>query len=288
VPSAKNLFIITGPWSFAMSAVAITAGTLLAGLQQLNLAFYILALTMVVPVHASSNLLNDCYDVVTGADRPGTMVFKPHPILTGILSLRSTATYAGALMALGTGAGVELTLAGRPYSLGIVAAAIALMLCYNVPPLRLKERGLGEALVFVVWGPLMFLGSYYLQTDTLAVLPMVFSVPLGLLVASVLLVDDVRDIEEDKAIGRTTIATALGKKRALQLYLWLIALSYAAAALFGFFFDHPWLLLVLLSAPVAIVLGRRFRTELPRVAPDRIAAQLVIFFGLLYALAIAV
>ena len=286
--SVRNLLLVTGPWSFAMSAVSITAGTFMVTGLQVNIPLYLLALLMVVPIHASANLLNDCYDVMTGADKPGSIVLKPHPILSGTLSLRETLAYAAFLMAVGISGGAVLSFLGRPYSLLIVAAAVLLMLCYNVPPLRLKERGLGEELVFLVWGPLMFLGSFYLQSDTLALVPVLYSVPLGLLVASVLLVDDVRDLEEDHSIGRITIATILGKESTLQLYLWTIAVSYAAAVLLGLYLGRPWILLVLASAPVSVSLGRKFRTGLPRVAPDRIASQLMIFFGLLYAVGMAI
>jgi len=280
--------MVTGPWSFAMSAVSITAGTLMANGLQINLPLYGLALLMVVPIHASANLLNDCYDVVTGADKPGSLVLKPHPILTGVLSLKSTLLYASGLLVVGLCAGLGLSELGRPYSLAIVAAAVLLMLSYNVPPLRLKERGLGEELVFLVWGPLMFIGSFYLQTDSLTTLPVIYSIPLGLLVASVLLIDDIRDIAEDSSIGRVTIATRIGKNGALQLYLWVIAASYLVVIAVSFYFGRPWLLLVLVSSPASFSLGRRFRTRLPQAAPDKIAAQLMILFGLLYAAGIAI
>lgn len=285
---AKEMFLVTGPWSFAMSAVAITAGTFVSSLSQISPAMYLLALLMVVPIHASANLLNDCYDVMTGADRPGALVMKPHPILTGLLTLRSTTIYAGSLMALGLGSGLVLVALGRPYSLAIVAAAVVLMLAYNVPPLRLKERGLGEVLVFLVWGPLMFLGAHYLQTDSLALEAIAFSVPAGLLVASVLLVDDARDLEEDKSIGRTTIATLLGRDRAIQAYGLLVGGAYVADALAAVVFGRPWLLVVLLSAPAAFLLARKFARALPPVAPDRTAAQLMVAFELIYAAALAV
>jgi 1,4-dihydroxy-2-naphthoate octaprenyltransferase len=283
LPSVRKLFLVTGPWSFAMSAVSVTAGTLIATGFQVNVPLYALSLLMVVPIHASANLLNDCYDVMTGADKPGAMVLKPHPILSGTLSLKATIAYAAALMTVGLFAGAVLSALGRPYSLLIVATAVFLMLCYNVPPLRLKERGLGEELVFLVWGPLMFLGCFYLQSDTIAVVPVMYSVPLGLLVASVLLVDDIRDMTEDAAIGRVTVATMLGKSRALQLYSLTVAVSYLAVGAVAFYFARPWLLLVLISVPAFIILSRQFEAELPQVAPDRVAAQLMIIFGLLYA-----
>ncbi|MDV3277034.1 MAG: prenyltransferase [Nitrososphaerales archaeon] len=288
MPAIGRLFVVTGPWSFAMSFVAITVGTFVAGGLRVDPLLYFLSLAMVVPIHAGANLLNDCYDVITGADKPGALVLKPHPILSGILSLKSTLLYAAILMALGIAAGIGLYALGRPYSLVVASAAVALMLCYNVPPLRLKDRGLGELLVFLVWGPLIFLGSFYLQSDTFASMSVVYSVPIGLLVASVLLIDDIRDIEEDTSIGRVTIPILLGKERALRLYLWFIASSYIIVALFGVYFGRPLLLLVLLSAPASLALAKRFKTELPRVAPDKMAAKFMILFGLLYAVAIAI
>lgn len=285
--TTRKMFLVTGPWSFLMSAVAITAGTFISDWHQVSPLLYVLALLMVVPIHASANLLNDCYDVMTGADRPGTQALKPHPVLSGFLSLRATVVYAAAMMAVGLGSGVALTAMERPFSLVIVAAAVVLMISYNAPPLRLKDKGMGELLVFVVWGPLMFLGAHYLQTGSLALEAVVYSVPLGMLVASVLLVDDARDVDEDRSIGRTTVATLLGQRRALEAYDWVVALSYVLTVALSVLLDRPWLLIVLLSAPLALRLTKAFAARLPLVAPDRKAAQLMAAFGLLYAVALA-
>jgi 1,4-dihydroxy-2-naphthoate octaprenyltransferase len=162
---------------------------------------------------------------------------------------------------------------------------------YSADPLRLKGRALGELTAFLMWGPLMVLGAFFVQRATFSgsLHALLLSVPQGLWVALVLLANNLRDLEADAAMGIRTPATLLGRRRAAALAVALSAGAYlvvAAAVLLGFL--RAWSLIVFLSAPLSVVLLRSFTS--PRGvaggAPAA-AARTAMVFGLLLVFSLA-
>jgi 1,4-dihydroxy-2-naphthoate octaprenyltransferase len=139
---------------------------------------------------------------------------------------------------------------------------------YVAPPFRFKHRGLGEPSVFVVWGPLMTGGTYFVTTGTLPPWVLVASVPYALLVTAVLFAKHVDKFEADAAKGVGTLPVLIGKERALFLTQELLVLHFAAVlALVMTGTLGLWTLLVGLALPRLWKVLRALSRPRPALAP---------------------
>ncbi len=252
------------PWSFSMTAISLALGTLAAGAEgRIDWWLALVALASTLCLHAATNLGNEYFDFQSGIDTAGATsvragyhplverTLKPRQVLGGAIGFWSAAVFIGT--ALSVLRGWALGLLG---AIGVLAGYF-----YSAGPLRLKSRTLGELTAFLMWGPLMFLGAFYVQRGTFSGShhALLLSVIQGLWVAQVLLANNLRDAEADAAMGIRTPATLLGKKPAVALAAALTAGAYlldAAAVLLGIL--KPWALFVFLSAPLSVLLLRSF------------------------------
>ncbi len=285
MPSLKDYVVAARPWSFSMSAISVSLGTLVAWRSgPVEWGWYLLAVAGTILCHAGGNVLNDYFDTRNKVDQPdsATVRYRPHPIVGGLMQPRTVLIEAIALFALAAAIGLALIVFRTWLVLWIALAGLALAVFYSGGPIGLKYRALGEVVVFLIWGPLMFLGAYAVQRQASAVEPLVASIPFGVLVALVLYANNIRDVAQDSRSGISTLGTFLGPERALAGFTALMLAAYVyvigAVALGAI---SPWTLLVLLSAPTAIGLLRKFRAGIPD-ASDAMTAQLDTVFGLLY------
>jgi 1,4-dihydroxy-2-naphthoate octaprenyltransferase len=207
---------------------------------------------------------------------------EPRHVLGGFISFWGAAVLIATALSFLRGWVIGL-LAG----MGVLAGFF-----YSAGPLRLKGHALGELIAFLMWGPFMVLAAFYLQTSTFSGSPqaLLLSVMQGLWVALVLLVNNLRDVEADAAIGIITPATLLGKKAGVALAAALIAGAYlldTAAVMLGAL--SAWGLIVFLSAPLSVLLIRSL-TSPAGVAGNApvVAARTAMVFGLLLVVSLAV
>jgi len=282
---AKTAFLSTRPWSFTMTFSSVTMGTLLAAVVgKFSPVLYLLALGGMIAFHAATNVLNDFFDVRHGVDREGapTTKYRLHPAAFGQTPLSTILGFSLALYTATLLAGVYLAYVSSLWILAVLGAGIVGSVFYTADPVVLKARGLGEATVFVMWGLLIPLGSYIVQTGTLAWAPAVAAIPIGIFVAEVLLANNIRDISYDDSGGSRTLAVALGALAAEKLYVALLVLAYASVVLGMLAQLLPiWSLVVFLTAPEASGLARMFKGAIPDNADPRTAA-LAFKFSLLY------
>jgi 1,4-dihydroxy-2-naphthoate octaprenyltransferase len=152
-------------------------------------------------------------------------------------------------------------------------------LFYTADPLIYKKRSLGELAVFIVWGPLMVGGSYYVLTGSVDYVPMLISTPIGLLVALVLLANNLRDIEYDREVGVATIVHS--NAQGLNLYKGLLLVIYASMiVLVAARLLSPLSLITLYTIKEAKGIVDVFEEEVPPIA-DPMTAGLALHFGLL-------
>ena len=286
--SPRTLLLAVRPWSFTMTVVAATAGSLIALLQTgvFYPGLYALTLLGLVLAHAATNLINDYFDTRYGVDRPGapTTRYRPHPLITGLMTPQQALTISLGFYALAAVVGLALTvLRGWPVLLFALIGGLA-GFTYTAGPVKYKYRALGEPSVFLMWGPLMVLGSFYVQTGswTGAISALWVSLPIGLLVALVLLANNLKDLSYDRSTSVQTLATLLGREGALRLYAAIIIAVYGLSLLAVLVGALPiWSLLVLLSIPKAWQLTRTLQSA-PEIPPDADprTAQLATAYGL--------
>lgn len=282
---AKTAFLSTRPWSFTMTFSSVTMGTLLAAIAgRFNPAYYLLTLGGMIAFHAATNVLNDFFDVRHGVDREGapTTKYRLHPAAFGQVPLSTTLAFSLALYALTLGAAVYLAYVSSVSILLILAAGMLGSVLYTADPVDLKARSLGEPTVFIMWGLLIPLGSYMVQTGAFAWVPILASVPIGIFVALVLLANNIRDVAYDGTVNERTLAVALGTKGAQRLYVSLLAAAYVLVGGGVLAEQLPaWSLLVFATLPGALRLAGMFEGKVPDNADPRTAA-LAFQFSLLY------
>ena len=150
---------------------------------------------------------------------------------------------------------------------------------YTAPPFKYKYHAVGELGVFLLWGPLMIEGTYFVQRQAFSVEALWVSLPFGALVALVLLINNIRDLSHDQVKNIRTLPILIGPKNGLRLYVLLIVVAYAAILWMSI--SGPlsvWSLIVLVSLPLAFRLLSQMAHEIPTDADAR-TAQLNTVFG---------
>ena len=293
-PSTKKKWLVAArPWSWPASSMPVVFGTALAVVvakaRFAPLPFLWALLTMMV-LHSAANMLSDVYDFRHGLDREATPVSGA--IVRGWLTDRQVARGAAALFALGTVSGLLLAwVAGKPL-LVIGGIGLAVGGFYT----ELKAYALGDLAVFLDFGLLGAAGAWVVQTGSFSWLPVVWTVPMALLVSAILHANNWRDIASDGARRVTTVAGLFGDRGSLVYYGFLVfgpfvidaALIAVPRAAGGPFRPMPLtFLLVALALPSALRLwGRALRRAAPRrpldfVILDGATASHNLVFGLL-------
>src|SRR4051812_42606712 len=146
--------------------------------------------------------------------------------------------------------------------LAVGAASILAGVLYTGGPRPYGYEGLGEVFVFLFFGLVAVTGSYYVQTERVTWEALVLAVPVGLLAAAILVVNNVRDLETDRRAGKRTVAVRLGRPRTRTIFGLMVYGAFLTAPLpwiLGAL--SPWLLLPLVLLPPAVALVRLVRTH---------------------------
>ena len=180
-------------------------------------------------------------------------LLPPRRVLVGTYLAFGIAVAAGAYLA--AVAGWELLVVGV---LSILAGVL-----YTGGPRPYGYEGLGEVFVFLFFGVVAVTGSYYVQTEELVWEAFALSVPVGLLAAAILVVNNVRDVDTDRRAGKRTLAVKLGRERARALFVAMLVALVRRPARGG---RWPgglswWLALTLLAWPLALPLVRTVRSR---------------------------
>lgn len=152
-------------------------------------------------------------------------------LVDGLLTRGQTAAIAAAGYALGIAIGLSIVLFREPKVLALGIAGVALAFFYHWPPLQLSYRGLGELAVAISYGPLIVCGTYLVQRGHVPAGIVWLSVPLGLLVAAFLWINEFPDAPADAAAHKRTLVVRVGRRKASLLFGALLAASFAILAL---------------------------------------------------------
>lgn len=254
-----------------MTLVAgLVAGLRAVGQPGWDWRWLVLAIVGITLAHLANNLMNDLYDTQAGSDSEHypRALYAPHPILSGLVSRRALVTAVLTVNTADLIILVVLTWARGWPVLAFGLAGFLLSLAYTAPPPRLKKRGLGEADVLVVWGPLMVCGTYYCAVGHVGWPVALASLPYGLLCVAVLMGKHTDKIPYDRPLGIRTVPVLLGASRARAVTLALMVGFYPLVGLAVLLGALPWpALLVVLALPRLIKLWPYFRRPPPDRAP---------------------
>jgi 1,4-dihydroxy-2-naphthoate octaprenyltransferase len=266
----------------------VLVGTAAAAETGFDPLLFVLAFAGSLLIHAGTNLATDFFDFTHGVQPTETL--GGGSLRTGLLNGGDVHRAAIATFALGSACGLAIiAILGFGSGWPILAAGVASVLAgyfYTAKPIMYGRRGLGEVMVFLFMGVLMVMASYYVQLEELTWRAFYASLPVGILVANILHANNLRDIENDRARNKLTIAGAIGRPAA-DVLLWALTVAayVSVAATVGIGELTPWCLLVVLSLPAAIVMLKALdaREALALNPLVRASARLHLHFGLLLA-----
>jgi len=191
----KRYIVTTRPWSFTMSVISVTVGTLLAAADgPVSYLWYALTVLGIIMFHAAANVINDYYDTRYQVDEPDspTAKYRAHPIISGLLTPRQLFLEGVVLLALTALVGFAAAFFRSYHIIWIGLTGLLTCVFYTAGPVKFKYRAFGELAVFMMWGPLMVEGAYAVQRQVLSMKALYVSVPFGLLVALVLFANNFR------------------------------------------------------------------------------------------------
>src|SRR5437016_12900445 len=232
------------------SVAPVLVGTSLAlGAGTFHALAFVAALLGAVFIQVGTNLSNDYSDARRGADTEDRL--GPVRVTAGgLVPPRQVliATYVTFGMAVACGA--YLVAVAGPELLAVGAASILAGVLYTGGPRPYGYEGLGEIFVFLFFGIVAVVGSYFVQIQKLPWQAFVCAVPVGLLASAILVVNNVRDLETDRRAGKRTLAVRLGRARTRPLYASLVPGAFAAIPVAVILGASAWTLLALLAAPL--------------------------------------
>jgi 1,4-dihydroxy-2-naphthoate octaprenyltransferase len=269
-PVARFLYAARSVILVISFQAALLAGLLAATDRRFGLVPFLLVVLGYVVLHAISNLSNDYFGARRGHDTDDSprRRYTVHPLLSGAVSSRLLVRGLLLLSLAAAAIGVYFVrLRGWPAVLLVVAGAL-LLWAYDAAPRALKELGLGEVAAFLVWGPLMIAGGYYVITGQRSGAALLASIPYGLGVMSILVGKHIDQRAFDKGKHQRTLPVLLGERRARALNRAAVVGMYVVvAAGIAFGAITPFALLVLVAAPRALRAVRVMSAPAPSEPP---------------------
>jgi 1,4-dihydroxy-2-naphthoate octaprenyltransferase len=208
----------------------------------------LLALVVALALQVAVNYANDYSDGTRGtdADRVGPMRL----VGSGAASPRQVLLAAGLAFGVAAVAGLGLAALSSWWLVAVGAVCMVAAWTYTGGPLPYGYRALGEVFVFVFFGPVAVVGTTFVQTGAVEPLAVVASMTPGLQIVAILVVNNLRDIVGDAAVGKRTLAVVLGDRATRLFFLGLFVGAFAVVA--GIGVVRPWALLGLLAVPLAV------------------------------------
>lgn len=244
------------------SVAPVLVGTSLAlGAGHFHPLAFVAALLGAIFIQVGTNLSNDYSDARRGADTEERL--GPVRVTAGGLVPPSQVLLATYItFGLAVLCGVYLVVVAGPELIAVGAASILAGVLYTGGPRPYGYEGLGEVFVFLFFGIVAVAGSYFVQVQKLPWQAFACAVPIGLIASAILVVNNVRDMETDRRAGKKTLAVRLGRERTRKMYAGMLGLAFLSPPVLWLAGGMtPWLMLALLSLPLAVKLVGIVRTR---------------------------
>ena len=263
IPSGVRIWLMAArPRTLPAAVAPVLVGTALAGyFHVFHPLRFIAALVGAIFIQVGTNLSNDYSDARRGADAEDRLgpvrvtaggLVPPKQVLIATYLSFGVAVLAGVyLVAV---AGWQLLLVG--------AASILAGVLYTGGPKPYGYEGLGELFVFLFFGIVAVAGSFFVQVKHLDWEAFALAIPVGLLAAGILMVNNARDIDSDRRAGKRTLAVRLGRPQARTLFAGTVYLAFILTPITWVFGPtKPWVLLPWLTLPIAAQVVRTVRNR---------------------------
>ena len=291
----STILLASRPQYLGASAAPVLVGSALgyAVAGSFGVGLFVLAVLAIMALHGGANIVNDYYDHLSRNDWVNE---NPTPFSGGrqfiqkdILSPKATLLAGLGYLALGSGIGLIIVALTR----SAVILAIGLMgllggFFYTARPLQLGYRGVGEIMIGLLFGILPVYGAYYLQTQSLDLLPLLPALVVAILIFLVILVNEFPDLAADRQVHKRTLVVLLGIPPCILIYrATMIATYILAAAMLSHNATFFGGLFYLLTLPLAIFAMRTANQQNLATPRDYRANQLTILLHNAGSLALA-
>jgi 1,4-dihydroxy-2-naphthoate polyprenyltransferase len=262
-PSGVRIWLMAARVRTLPASIApVLVGTALAGYYHVfHPLRFVAALIGAVFIQVGTNLSNDYSDARRGADTEDRLgpvrvtaggLVPPGQVLVATYLSFGIAVAAGAYLVVV--AGWQLLLVG--------AASILAGVLYTGGPRPYGYEGLGEVFVFLFFGIVAVAGSFFVQVKHLNWEAFALAVPVGLVAAAILVVNNFRDLDSDRRAGKRTLAVRLGRARTREMFAVIVYLAYVLTPVTWLFGPmRAWLLLPWLTLPLAAAIVRTVRNR---------------------------
>jgi len=259
---------------------------------------WLFALTMLAAIclDGANHMFNDRFDYLSGNDLRAThsnpFAGGGRVLTSGLIHPTLHYRVAVSFLLIGVAAGLYLTAVRGLIVLLFGVIGVLSLYFYVGPPIRWAYRGLGEALVGLNFGPLIVLGSYYVQTLRVDLQPTLASIPVALLITAVLWINEFPDYEADLSVGKRTLMARMGPRKAVHTFVGMVLAAFAFQGVAVALGLLPILtLLSFIALPIAlkaITHARQHWTDPNTLTPANAATvQLHLLFGAMLVVAYA-
>ena len=262
----------------------VVVASSLAG-SEFNWSRAVLALSVGIWLQIGVNFANDYSDGIKGTD--DDRVGPIRLVASGLASANSVKRAALFSFLIASIAGLWLSLLTSFVLIPIGLICIAAAWGYTGGKNPYGYRGLGEISVFIFFGIVATVGSFYVQTERITLMSFIVAIPMGALSCAILTVNNIRDLDKDKIAGKRTFAVRIGDLKARRIYVSLLILAHiAAVATF-----IPTTLLTLIAAPLTFTLSKLVLSQasgaslIPALSRT---GKLQLLFATLFAVALAI
>jgi 1,4-dihydroxy-2-naphthoate octaprenyltransferase len=262
----SGLLQLADPKIWTASLVPFILGNSLAyaATNHLYLRPAFFSLFVLILVEISKNGFNEYFDFRSGADQYVTAENKTpfsggkKVIVNGILSLTEVGWISIIFLIFALIASIPVVLF-RPELIWFGIVGVSLSLSYSIPPFSLSYRGLGEFTVGFTFGPVIVNGTYFLHTARLDQAPILLSIPLAFMIAAVLWINEIPDVEADRQAHKLNLVARCGRKKAVPGYLFLLICAYTTVLVASIVLRSAWILLALGTLLIAIPAYKHLR-----------------------------
>lgn len=247
---------------------------------------FLVTLLAALAIQVAANFANDVSDAKRGADDAGR-IGPTRAVAAGLISARQMWVGVWAMFGIAALCGLYLAAIAGPVIFVIGVFSVLATLGYVGGPRPYGYMGLGEVFVFVFFGVVATVGSRYVHNSDAPAEAWLLSIPVGLLVTAILVANNIRDIDTDRAVGKRTLAVMLGRNRTARLFDLLVYGAFASIAVFALVGWTPgWTALALPAFALAIPISRTIHEHVdgPRLIQAlKGTARLHLVVGLLLA-----
>jgi len=281
----RSWIIASRPRTLPAAVVPVIVGSAAVASDNKFIFLYaLIALICSLLIQIGTNFTNDLYDYLKGADnekRKGPL----RVMVNGLITVTEMKAGIAIVFLIAFVLGLYLVYTGGLFVLVIGVASILAGIAYTAGPYPLAYNGLGDLFVFMFFGVVGTVGTYFVQAHTISYLPFLCSIPVGALITNILVVNNYRDIDEDRAANKFTLAVKCGRGFTRYQFIFLLLISFVMPLILFFGYDFKgWVFLPYLTFPIAFKLIKMLYSyngkELNKTL--ELTARLSAIFGLLF------